>query len=177
MLSLYVNFVKISEISMYTPMDVLLEHPLIGSQGSTFTLDGGYLHLNFNMVELFRTLRQHKSWAELNRGFLTNPLRVYTKLAQGLTNPWLHIPYGTQVWFNGHLVLGNPKEDIHLDDEEIIGKCRQSSKFKRTSLNTLTIYQGLPIKFSVLTYDLTEDCSVLTGHIMYVSGSITPRAD
>lgn len=85
----------------------------------------------------------------LYRGFLTNPLRVYTKLAQGLTSPWLYVPYGT-----------------HLDDEEIINKCRRSSKFKSTGVNTLTIFQGNPSRFSMITYDLTEDCSVLTNHIV-----------
>ena len=172
MLSLYVNFTKISEVSMYTPVDGFLEHPLIGAQGATFTLDGGFVHRDFNMIELFMALRQHKSWAELNRGFSTNPLKVYTKLAQGLVSPWLHVPYGTQVWFNSHLVLGHPDENIRLDDEEIINKCRRSSKFRRTGVNTLTIFQGNPSRFSMITYDLTEDCSVLSGHVIYVSGSL-----
>ena len=174
MLSLYVNFTKISEVSMYTPAGDFLDHPLIGSQGVTFTLDGGFMHRDFNMIELFRSLRQqHNSWAELNRVFLTNPLRVYTKLAQGLTSPWLQVPYGTQVWFNRHLVLGHPDENTHLDDEKIINKCRRSFKFKNTGVNTITMYQGQPTKFSIINYDLTEDCSVLTNHIMYVSGSLT----
>ena len=172
MLSLYVNFTKISEMSMYTPVDGFLEHPLIGKHGVTFTLDGGFIHRKFNMIELFMALRQHNSWAELNRGFLTNRLKVYTKLAQGLTSPWLYVPYGTQVWFNSHLVLGHPDENTHLDDVEIINKCRRSSKFRRTGVNTLTMYQGQPIKFSKITYDLTEDCSVLTNHIVYISGSL-----
>lgn len=172
MLSLYVNFTKISEVSMYTPVDGFLEHPLIGKHGVTFTLDGGVMHRDFNMIELFMALRQHKSWAELNMGFVENPLRVYTELAQGLVSPWLYVPYGTQVWFNRHLVLGHPDEHFHLDDEEIINKCRLSSKFRRTGVNTLTMYQGQPIKFSKITYDLTEDCSVLSGHVIYVSGSL-----
>ena len=155
MLSLYVNFTKISEMSMYTPVDGFLEHPLIGKHGVTFTLDGGFMHRDFNMIELFGALRQHKSWAELNMGFVKNPLKVYTKLAQGLTSPWLYVPYGT-----------------HLDDVEIINKCRRSSKFRRTGVNTVTIFQGQPIKFSIINYDLTEDCSVLTNHIVYISGSL-----
>ena len=53
MLSLYVNFTKISEVSMYTPVDGFLEHPLIGKHGVTFTLDGGFIHRKFNMIELF----------------------------------------------------------------------------------------------------------------------------
>ena len=173
MLSLYVNFTKISEVSMYTPAVDFLAHPLIGSQGATFTLDGGIIHRDFNMIELFMALRQHSSWAELNRGFLTNPLRVYTKLAQGLTSPWLHVPYGTQVWFNRHLVIGHPDENTRLDGEKIIGKCRRSSKFKSTGVNTITMYQGLPVKFSIINYDLTEDCSVLTNHIVKVRSTHT----
>ena len=172
MLSLHVNFTKISEVSMYTPVDVFLEHPLIGCAGATFTLDGGVVHRDFNMIELFMALRQHKSWAELNRGFSTNPLKVYTKLAQGLVSPWLQVPYGTQVWFNSHLVLGHPDENIRLDDEEIVNKCRRSSKFKNKGVNTLTMYQGQPLKFSKIAYDLTEGCSILSGHVMYVSGSL-----
>ena len=58
MLSLYVNFTKISEVSMYTPVDGFLEHPLIGKHGVTFTLDGGFIHRKFNMIELFMALRQ-----------------------------------------------------------------------------------------------------------------------
>ena len=56
----------------------------------------------------------------------------------------------------------------HLDDEEIVNKCRRSSKFRRTGVNTLTMYQGQPIKHSPDVCDLTEDCSVLSGHIVYV---------
>ena len=172
MISLYVNFIKISEVSMYTSVDDFLEHPLIGTHGATFTLDSGIVHSDFNKVELFLELRQHSSWAKLNREFVKNPLKVYTKLAHGLPNPWLHVPYGSQAWLNGHLVLGHVNEAVLLDDDEIIGKCRQSSKFNLTTTNTLVIYQGNPLRFSTATYDLTKDCSIVSGHTMYASGSL-----
>ena len=172
MLSLYVNFSKISELSMYTSVDDFLAHPLIGAHGATFSVNGSRMHLDFNMIELFRALRQYKSWAELNRAFDKNPLKVYTKLAHGLPNPWLLVPYGSQAWLNGHLVLGHVKEAVLLDDEEIISRCRRSSKFNPTTTNTLVIYQGNPLRFSMVTYDITEDCSIMSGHVMYASGSL-----
>ena len=172
MISLYVNFIKISEVPMYTSVDGFQAHPLIGTRGTTFTVNGSCIHLDFNMVELFRSLRQYKSWQVLDREFNQNPLKVYTKLAHGLPNPWLHAPYGSQAWLNGHLVLGHVKEAVLLDDDEIIGKCRQSSKFNLTTTNTLTIYQGSPLRFSTVTYDLTKDCSIVSGHTMYTSGSL-----
>ena len=172
MISLYVNFIKISEVPMYTSVDGFQAHPLIGTRGTTFTVNGSCIHLDFNMVELFRSLRQYKSWQVLDREFNQNPLKVYTKLAHGLPNPWLHAPYGSQAWLNGHLVLGHVKEAVLLDDDEIIGKCRQSSKFNLTTTNTLTIYQGNPLRFSSVTYELTEDCSIVSGHTMYTSGSL-----
>ena len=157
---------------MYMSVDDFLAHPLLGTHGATFTLDGGSMHLDFNMIELFRALRQYKSWAELDLEFNKNPLKVYTKLAHGLPNPWLHVPYGSQSWLNGHLVLGHVNEAVLLDDDEIIGKCRQSAKFDPTATNTLVIYQGNPLRFSTVTYDITEDCSVMSGHMMYASGSL-----
>ena len=172
MISLYVKFVKIGEMSMYTSVDDFRAHPLIGTHGTTFTANGGCIHLDFNMIELFRALRQYKSWQALDSEFNQNPLKVYTKLAHGLPNPWLHVPYGSQAWLNGHLVLGHVKEAVLLDDDEIIGKCRQSSKFNPESTNTLTIYQGNPLRFSTVTYDITEDCSVMSGHVVYASGSL-----
>ena len=172
MISLYVKFVKIGEMSMFASVDDFLAHPLIGTHGTTFSVHGSCIHLDFNMIELFRSLRQYKPWAELDLEFNQNPLKVYTKLAHGLPNPWLHVPYGSQAWLNGHLVLGHVNEAVLLDDDEIIGKCRQSAKFDPTAINTLTIYQGNPLRFSTVTYDITEDCSVMSGHMMYASGSL-----
>ena len=171
MISLYVNFVKIGELSMYTPVDDLIKHPLIGAHDATFTVGGGIVHYDFNMVELFLELRQCASWAELDREFVKNPLKVYTKLTRGLPNPWLHVPYSLQAWFNGHMVLGyadEPEDDALPNHEKIIVKCKQSSKFDPTSINTLTIYQGIPIRFSLRTYDITEDCNIMTGHSIYI---------
>ena len=172
MISLYVNFIKISEVSMYTSVDDFQAHPLICTRGTTFTVNGSCTHLDFNMVGLFRELRQYKSWQALSSSFDQNPLKVYTKLAHGLPNPWLHVPYGSQSWLNGHLVLGHVKEAVLLDDEEIISRCRRSSKFNPATTNTLVIYQGNPLRFSTVTYDLTEDCSIMSGHVMYASGSL-----
>ena len=172
MISLYVNFIKISEVSMYTSVDDFLAHPLIGTHGTTFTVNGSCMHLDFNMVELFRALRQYKAWAELDLEFNQNPLKVYTKLAHGLPNPWLHVPYGSQAWLNGHLVLGHVKEAVLLDDDEIISRCRRSAKFNLAGSNTLTIYQGNPLRFSRVTYDITKDCSIVLGHAIYTSGSL-----
>ena len=172
MISLYVNFIKISEVSTYTSPDDFLAHPLIGAHGTTFTVNGGCVHLDFNMVELLRALRQYKVWQVLDREFNQNPLKVYTKLAHGLPNPWLHVPYGSQAWLNGHLVLGHVKEAVLMDDDEIIGRCRRSAKFSLAGSNTLTIYQGNPLRFSMVTYDITEDCSIMSGHTMYTSGSL-----
>ena len=171
MISLYVNFVKISEISSHVSADALLEHPLIDTHGATFTLDGGIVHSDFNKVELFLELRQHSSWAELNREFAKNPLKVYTRLTRGLPTPWLYVPYSIQAWFNGHLVLGyagESKDATLLGHDEIIEKCRQSSKFDSTIVNTLTIYQGNRLRFSTVTYDITEDCSITSGHSIYI---------
>ena len=172
MLSLCVNFVKISDLSMYTPVSGFREHPLLGTHGTTFSVHGSRMHLDFNLIELFRALRRYKPWTELDLEFNQNPLKVYTKLAHGLHNPWLHVPYGSQAWFNGQLVLGHVREAVLLDDDEIIGKCRQSAKFDPTAINTLVIYQGNPLRFSTVTYDITEDCSVMSGHMMYASGSL-----
>ena len=61
MLSLYVNFSKISELSMYTSVDDFQAHPLIGTHGATFTDGNGIVHVDFNMIELFRALRQYRS--------------------------------------------------------------------------------------------------------------------
>ena len=172
MISLYVKFVKIGEMSMFTSVDDFHAHPLIGTHGTTFSVHGSCIHLDFNMIELFRSLRQYKAWQALDSEFNKNPLKVYTELAHGLPNPWLHVPYGSQAWLNGHLVLGHVNEAVLLDDDEIIGKCRQSAKFDPTAINTLVIYQGNPLRFSTVTYDITEDCSVMSGHMMYASGSL-----
>lgn len=171
MISLYVNFAKIGEISMHTPTESFIKHPLIGTHGVTFTVWGGIVHSDFNMVELFLELRQYGLWTELNREFDNNPLKVYTKLTRGLPNPWLHVPYSLQAWFNGNLVLGyaeNSEEAALYGDEEIIVECKQSPKFDPTSVNTLTIYQGKPDRFSVVTYDVTEDCATTYGRLTYI---------
>ena len=167
MMSLYVNFVKIGEMSSYTSTDDFRTHPLMGTHGATFTLSGGIVHANFNMIELFSSLRQYKSWQALDSEFNQNPLKVYTKLAHGLPSPWLHVPYGSQAWLNGHLVLGHVNEAVLLDDDEIIGKCRRSAKFNLAGTNTLTIYQGNPLRFSTVTYDITKDCSIMSGNLIY----------
>ena len=177
MISLYVNLVKISEMSAYTSVSGFRDHPLLGTPCTTFTLDGSSMHLDFNMVELFRALRQYKSWVELDLEFGKNPLKVYTKLVHGLPNPWLHVPYGSQAWLNGHLVLGHVEDVVLLDVSEIVNKCRRSAKFDPTATNTLTIYQGNPLRFSIVTYDITEDCSIMSGHAMYTSGSLDLTRD
>lgn len=174
MVNLHVNFIKIGELSMHTSPESFLEHPLVGTHGATFTLGDGIAHLDFNMVELFRALRQYKAWAELDLKFSKNPLKVYTKLTHGLPNPWLHVPYGTQAWLNGNLVLGHVKDAVVLDVIEIVDKCRRSAKFDPTTINTLVIYQGNPLRFSTMTYDITEDCSITSGHAIYTSGSLNP---
>ena len=168
MLSLYVNFSKISELSMYTSVDDFQAHPLIGTHGATFTDGNSIVHVDFNMIELFRALRQYRSWQALDSEFNQNPLKVYTKLAHGLSSPWLHVPYSSQAWLNGHMVAGRVKEAVLMDDEELISRCRRSAKFNLTGSNTLTVYCGNPLRFSTVTYDLTEDCSIVTGHVMYM---------
>ena len=70
------------------------------------------------------------------------------------------------------MVAGRVKEAVLLDDEEIISRCRRSAKFNLTGSNTLTIYCGSPLRFSTVTYVLTEDCSIVTGHVIYASGSL-----
>ena len=172
MISLYVNLVKIGEMSEYTPVSGFRDHPLLGKPRTTFTLDDWNMHFDFNMVELFRALRQDGAWAELGLEFDKNPLKVYTKLVHGLPNPWLHVPYGTQAWLNGHLVLGYVKAVALLDISEIVNKCRRSAKFDHAATNTLTIYQGDPLMYSVETYDITDNCSIRSGHAMYRSGSL-----
>ena len=171
MIILYVNLVKISEMSAYTSVSDFRDHPLLGVPNATFTLDGRFTHSDFNMAGLFRALRHYKPWEELDLEFSKNPLKVYTKLVRGLPNPWQHVPYGSQVWLNGHLVLGHVKDGVVLDSSEIINKCRRSAKFDPTATNKLTFYQGNQLKFSIVTYDITEDCSIMTGCTMYESGS------
>ena len=167
-LSLYINFYKISEMSMYTPPDMFLEHPLLGGHGVTFTLDMQPNHADFNMIELFQSLRQHKVWESLDSEFVKNPLKVYTKLGQRLPNPWEYVPFIAQVWLNRQLVLGSVSEIVPSAVEKIIASCRRSSKFNRKAVNTMIIYRGHPANFSVDTYDITEPCYVLCGHSRYL---------